>query len=425
MDIVQAEIPDQVELVERVRRSNRLAIGWHWFLIAAGIMLAILIDWRWVEANPLYSLVAILLVPSQYLPSIAMTLAKKKKRVEDLSESFTAGVFTKQKLLSLIRETARSLNLDLRRVPVYLTRDKSLNAYAVSSSFSGLLPSVRGVYLHRQALHVSTESGLRATIGHELGHLFPYVSRWHDGWFARLAFGGLLALFIIEKIGDPGAGGLMLATAAAWGFTFIDAIPSWRMSQPIEYLCDGFGAKASSVNASISDLLVFGNESQAQYELSIAALQLASQGRAINDVEAMKIYEDSLGYGPTDVESTMTRIREAVKKEKEAAGSLSIAGLVKFLWHDGVADSNVADARDTAIQEYETLCKLPLVDWKELTQWDPEIELNESQIEQLVETLVAHPDHLLFRLPTEPRSITGLTHPSFRNRILYLWKNQS
>lgn len=418
------DVPDQTQLIEQLERSNRLATRWQALLLVASIGLAFVIDWTWVFDNPLYACLAVLLVPSQFLPGLAMTLLKKKKRVEELSEGFHAGAFTKTKLLSTIRETAQSLRIDARSVPFYLTRDKDLNAYAVSVGLSRLLPSVRGVYINRQTLHVSTPTGLKATIGHELGHLFPYELKWHGGLLVKFAFGGLLALFVLQHVGDPSAWGLIAATGAAWGFLFLDQLPQSRMSQPIEFLCDGFGAKASGVEAAISDLLNFGNECQAQYELSIAALKLASQGKAINDVEAMKIYESALGYGPTDVDGTLARIHEAINKEKTADKDLSIKGLVDFVWRDNVVDSQLAAARDQAIALFERLDQLPQIDWKEITAWDPEEPLDGRRIDALVQELRSHPDRLLFVMPTEPLGNVDLSHPSFRMRILYLWKNR-
>jgi Zn-dependent protease with chaperone function len=418
------DVPDQNVLVEQLRRSNQLATRWHLFLGVGAVGLAFLIDWQWVMREPLYTMLVLLLVPSQYFPSVATTLLKKKKRVEDLSENFCAGEFSKPLLLSTIREAAVTLGIDHRKVPFYLTRDKDLNAYAVSIGLSSLLPSVRGVYINRQTLHVSTPQGLKATIGHELGHLFPYELKWHGGWLAKLCFGGLLALFVLQKTGDPSAWGLIAATGAAWGFLFLDSIPHSRMSQPIEFLCDGLGAKASGLEAAISDLLNFGNECQAQYELSIAALKLAAQGKAINDAEAMKIYEESLGYGPTDVDSTMARIQEAVANEKTAKKDLSISGLVDFMWRDNIVDSNASEARDAAIAAFEVLNQMPQIDWKEVTDWDPEVELSDTQIKALIDEITANPQKLLFVIPTEPLGNESLSHPSFRKRILYLWKNR-
>jgi Zn-dependent protease with chaperone function len=418
------DVPEQAQLLERLEKSNSLAKKWQFILLIASVGLVFAIDWAWVEAQPIYTAVVMLLVPSQFLPGVVMTLMKKKKRVEELSEGFRAGEFNKPLLLSVIRETAQTLGIDQRKIPFYLTRDKDLNAYAVSVGLSSMLPSIKGVYINRQTLHVSTPQGLKATIGHELGHLFPYELHWNGGWLVKLAFGGLLALFVLQMTGDPSAWGLIAATGAAWGFLYLDSIPRARMSQPIEFLCDGLGARASGVEAAISDMLNFGNECQAQYELSIAALKLASQGKAINDVEAMKIYEESLGYGPTDVDGTMARIREAVANEKTAKKELSVSGLVDFMWRDNVADSNMAEARDQAIALFEILEKHPQIDWKEITQWDPEVVLDEQRISRLVDEIVANPDKLLFVIPTEPAGNEDLSHPSFRLRILYLWKNR-
>ena len=414
----------QSDLLAQLERSNRLATGWHLFLVVGSIILAATIRWEWVLQEPIYSLIAVSLVASQVIPGILIVTAKKKKRIEELSEGFNAGVFDKNSLVNLIRETAKSLGIDVRNLPFYLTRDKDLNAAAVSIGFTRLLPTIRGIYIHRQVLHVSTPQGLKATIGHELGHLFPYDLKWNGAILLKLAFGGLLALWVLQVSGQANGFGLLMAVAAAWGFLFLDSIPRSKMSQPIEYLCDGLGAKASGVEASITDLLNFGNESQAQYELSIAALKLAKEGRAINTQEAMEIYNDALGYGHTDVDATMKRIQDAVSQQKTDNRDLSIKGLLDFVWKDNVADSGESDARDQAIQNYEAIEAIPHVDWKTITQWQPDEILDTQPVQELIDHLRSNPNEPLFLLATELPSDAFASHPSFRSRIMYLWKNR-
>jgi hypothetical protein len=88
--------------------------------------------------------------------------------------------------------------------------------------------------------------------------------------------------------------------------------------------------------------------------LSVAALKLASEGKAINDVEAMV-------------------------KEKVTNKDLSIEGLLNFMWKDDVADSNLAHSRDQLILLYEKLDRLPQVKCKDISNWHREEVLEESQ----------------------------------------------
>jgi hypothetical protein len=70
---------------------------------------------------------------------------------------------------------------------------------------------------------------------------------------------------------------------------------------------------------------------------------------------------------------------------------------------------------------HRILQKLPTVDWFSESDWDGKSIMRDDQLDDLVEALIRAPDRLLVPLVEEAQADEALTHPSFRNRIIYLW----
>jgi hypothetical protein len=216
----------------------------------------------------------------------------------------------------------------------------------------------------------------------------------------------------------------MAVFGVCWIFFTVTSLSRARLSQVVEYLCDEFGSKAAGVNAAITDLLRASRESLAQFNLQMYALQLAAEGKASSETDALRIYEESLGFGPTDSEETRKRIHEIIRQRRETQNGLSLTGLIDFMWRDPTSDSKVAEMRDQMRLAHQAMQRLPTIDWFDRTDWDGKSILRDDQIQDLVATLVANPTHLLVPLMEEIQAGHALTHPSHRNRIIYLWHHR-
>ncbi len=424
MPFTYAAVPERSALHHVFRLSQQRSL--YGELLLWGLLIGCFVGIDWIAAyrDALHSMIALALVPFQLLPGFVKVLCKKKKRIEDLSESARFGAFDKHLLRRITQEVLDKLHIEQNQVNVFITADKELNAFAVNVGLSHFLPQFRGVYLHRQTLHLMSPQELRSWIGHELGHLFPYALRSEQSIGLRLVAGSLIALFVLQWVGVRDGFGFMVVFGVCWLFFYLTSLSRLRLSQVVEYLCDECGCIAAGANASITDLVRASQESLAHFNLMMYVKQLSSEGKTVSEQDAIRVYEEALGYGPTDVERTRQRIHEAIRQRSESNGGLSLRGLIDFMWRDPTSDSPAAQARHELQQLHQALQKLPTVDWYSRSDWNGQSILHDDQIEDLVQTLIANPAHLLVPLMEEAQVGDALSHPSYRNRIIYLWQNR-
>jgi Zn-dependent protease with chaperone function len=416
------KVPSFHSLLNTFHRSQRASWVLASLMLVAAILLAWRIDWRDVAQQWLYSLIVVGIVPAQYLPGLIMAMVKNRKSIDDLKESTRFGPFDKHLLRRITQDVTRSLGIMNPHVRVYITPDKEVNAMAMSLGLASFLPTYRGIYLHRQTLHIANPETLRSWIAHELGHLYPYALRSDQGLLLKLICGGLLSLWVLQAFPGNVASGVMAACAASFVFLWLVSLPRAGMGHVIEYLCDSCSLRSAGLEHSITDLLVLGREASAHYDLTTSVLRMARDGKTLSEGDALRLYEESLGYGPADREHTMDRIREAIQKRRQETHGFTWSSLYDFFWRDPSADSQAAQLRDQLLDHHRRLQKIPLLDWQQAIGWDGHSTLSMAQIERLVQYSQQRPNELWFRIPGEMNEVDS--HPSCRNRVIFLWNNQ-
>lgn len=418
-------IPRRDDVLARFERGQRL--GWFLeialFLIAVGLLP--FIHWPKLQQDWIAAVVAVCLVPMQFLPSFVYVLAIKKKEIDDLSETARFGVFDKHLLRQLVDTVLKDLQIPKRKVRVFVTNEKQLNAFAVSFGLSRFFPFLRGIYLNRKTLHLTTPQELKHWIGHELGHLFPYALRLDQAALLQIIAGSVLSLFAYQQIGPLNGFGFIATVGIAWLFLYITSLPRAPLSQVCELLCDEYGTRASGIEVAITDLLKVGSASEADFDLLMYVTQAARNGEVPTEEAAFRIYEQTLGFEAEDIEQTKKRVKAAMKEHRQSQPAISVSGLLDFFWRDPSNDSERAEKRDSMLRVYELLQNVPRADWKSITRWDGKSTLTTLQINALVQELLADPDLVLFRIPDEFQVGEAKSHPSFKKRILYLWTNQT
>lgn len=418
-------IPRRDEIHARFERGQ--ALGWvleiMLFIIAFGLLP--LIDWGALKQDWISTSAVMLLVPMQFLPSLVQILACKKKEIEDLSETAKFGVFDKHNLRQIVDSVLKDLQIPKRKVRVYITNSKQINAFAVSFGLSRFLPFVRGIYLNRKTLHITTPQELKSWIGHELGHIFPYALRLDQAALLQLIAGAVLSVVVYQQIGPLNGFGFIITVGVAWLFLYLTSWPRSTLSQVCEFLCDEYGARASGIEVAITDLLKVGSATEAEFEILMYVTQAAKNGEVPTEEAAFRIYEESLGFELEDVEQTKKRVKAAMKEYRQSEPGLSVAGLLDFFWRDPSDASEKAEQRDGMLRVYDLIQNVPRAEWKEITRWDGKSTLTPAQIDRLIAELEADNDLILFRVAEEFQVGEAKTHPSFKKRIMYLWKNRT
>ncbi len=410
-------IPVRAQLIEQIQRANRVAGPWVVIQLFALIALALGIDWSQIAEEPLFSIIAVLVILGPHGMAVLRQYALNKKEIGDLKEHTRFGEFDKHRLRSLMDDTLDRLRLPPPGPPVYITADKSLNASAVHLGLGGFFRSLNGVYLNRQLLHRLTPAEVQDIIGHELGHFYRYYLLNQRFRAITLMVGAMGGLLVTQWIGMSNAlsmVALSLCGSACW------MVSGWldiRHDMAIEYLCDDFGAQVHGVHVSINGLLKLGADSEMQAAIQQQELLSRRHGN-LNARDVIEAIEAAIPYGHTSKETLERAVEESLKRRSQDRRNLSVKGFLEYAWQRD-DETEVEEAA----KKLQRLQAIPRLDWETQFERPRQFELDEHRIEQLVNLIEAHPDKVLFRLPDEVGETDGV-HPPLRSRILYLWKNR-
>lgn len=416
-------IPTHEALIARLDRANRWG---RWFValeLALIVVLAAVVDWNLAVAEPFLPAVSAALVAGPFVKFLVMRWGQNKKEIGDLREQTKFGEFDKHVLRSMCQDTLCRLGLPERRLPVYITADKSLNASAMRPGLASIfLSSLHGIYLNRQVLHKLTRAEVQDIMGHELGHYYRYwltTDRYRE---LTYVLGTLTGIVVAQQIGLTIVPTLLAMSGVAWAFGWLLGWPLLRHGKAIEYLCDALGAQVFGVATSIQGLLKLGLDSETRYAIQRQALFSSPSGDRLNAAEILAAVEAAFPYGSYSHEELQAMVDKEVAARNKARHGLSLSGLVQFAWRSD--DEDQEEALQEMRLQSQKLDALPRLNWEAIVGNPDKTALDDEQLEQLVELIDAFPNQMLFRLPEEIGEGDGV-HPPLRRRIQFLWQNRA
>jgi Zn-dependent protease with chaperone function len=413
-------VPTRQQLLDQLHAANRLAwplIGIQTVLIAACFWA---IDWQAVVRDPLVTTIAICVMVGPFVMGLMQHWAQKKKEVDQLQEHTRFGQYDKHLLRRLFNQTLEKLNLPNDRLPLYITADRNLNAFAAHYGLGSFIKSLNGVYLNRQVLHKLEPDEVQDIIGHELGHYYRYYIVADRFRFITLLLGALIGVLAAQWVGMSHVLGYMVLSICAIIFWRLSTMPYARHGQTIEYLCDDHGAQVNGVEVSINGLLKIGAEAEAHLEIQHQAL-LSSKNSKLSGREVIEAIESAIPYGHASREDLEKAVDQALQRRKAAGPSL--VGFLQYMWNSE-ADANIDEQLEEQARKHKKLQKLPRIDWEALLVDPREFKFDRSKLERLIEMIERQPAAALFRTP-EAFGSTGDVHPPLKLRILYLWRNRA
>jgi len=399
-------------------RANRFA----WIVLMLELVLigviAAIVDWNWVQREPVMTAFAIAIMVSPLAKSVALGYATKKKAVQDLKESTRFGQYDKVRLQSLFRDTLATLRLPDENLSLYILASPSMNAFARHEGLGMLFKSLNGVYLNRQTLHKLEPTEVQDIIGHELGHYYRYYLVIDRFQIITIALGSILGVLVIQRLALDGYLAYLLllgATTAAWT---LSGLPYRRNATAIEYLCDDFGAQVGGVFPSIQGLLKIGLASELEC-LVIQQVILSKMSSDLNPSELADTIAASIPYGYATREEIEQRVKREVN-HRAANQNKSLTGLLRYMWY-GDQDAENVEALAEEAKKIKRLQSMPRLNWEQVLRDPNQVQFTEDSMRRLIELIESRPSELLFRIPES----SGDVHPPLRNRILYLWYNRS
>ena len=414
---------DSLETLER--KFQEVEASSHWILAAEAVLLVGLLVRVTTRDVTLASMEAALLATGSlfllfqgFLPLVFM----KRKRLHELRGDVQFGIHTRDSLVALAARVFERSGLAPDAAPVFLIREKELNAQASRAEF---LPGLRfrnEVYLNRSIVHLLDEAELESVVGHELGHVFPYapvLSRFYllhglTAMAATVWLGGVLAPWGIFW---------MAPFIVVWLLSQLLSYPWRKMKVGIELLCDAHGARVAGLFGAMSTEM----KMQAENEVRSDLLALILEARLQRGGEAplqrlVEIYQEALPFGRADPETTRVELGRELEKQRLADRGPSFRGFLAFIGF-GTGGTVDDDAVEESLRALRALQKVPVVDV------DRDAYLRGSQTwtmeaaQNLAERLEQQPDRVLFRVGDELAGAES-THPSASRRVLFLWRNR-
>ena len=404
--------PSRDDLLRIHHRHDYQAIAWLAFEVATA---SGCVAWVMARGGPpataeTAALVAVsVLGLFDFLPGL---WAANRKRLCTIRADARFGTHSRDSLLASVDRVAAKLGIG-RTCPVYLVRDKDVNAQAVPLSLLPGLGSLATVQLNRSILHLLDEPELESVIGHELGHIFAYAPLAGRCLLVHAAFAAALTLAIADLLGgsELRLGAPLLALWPARWLAF--STPVFRI-RATEFLCDDCGATAAGTEAAMTAQLKIALEQEARTTLVEQVLEARLRGADLPLPVLLATYDAALPFGGVAPEEARAAIKEGIERLTRRASSTSLVGFWRYLAAsdeiDEVALRDTID-RGRAIRDVTLVSVRP-----------QDVVAGRATLKDCVTAIEREPRSVLVHLVDEIEDRGG-THPNCSRRLLFLWRS--
>lgn len=413
------QTPTLQELKAYYKKSESLSL----FLLKVEFVMLLLLmlwlPWKTLLQTPLPACCIIGFAFYQMVEGYGRMIFLNKKDIRELRDNNPLGYYTKQDLLTMVRQVLDKMGHRNTPLKVYLLGDKAVNAFAIRVGFSTLFPSLNAIYLNRSTLHLLKPEELKSVIGHEFAHVLQYRVSWREYDKLHYLFVAIAGLWALVLLNATESYLFFVVLGLQFVLTRLFMPNNLTLSRVIEYLCDYTGYQVSNIEAAINTELKMGSENEAHQDL-LFKITLASQGQNINPSDILELYDDALPYGAIDPNEIQVKIEELIKNKTHEKSGISLKGWLDYMQH---GDDRAEDFQEQMVEEIRDTERMPLMPWRTNLNWSIYQDSRDLNVEKLVQVILSNPNAFLFKLKTEiPSFLT--THPKAIQRILFLYKNQ-
>jgi Zn-dependent protease with chaperone function len=405
--------PDRAALLRGRRHATWWTLAWLGveMLVACGCL-------AWVAARggpggPLEAGLLVAVAVGGLVDWLPAAWAANRKLLGAIRADARFGPHTRDSLVACVDRVAARMGIAVV-CPVYLVRDKDINAEAVPASLLPGCGSLAAVQLNRAILHLLDEREVEYVVGHELAHVFAHPPLAPRCLLVHAVFAASLTLAIADVLSGSELrfGAPLLALWPARRLAYATPMTDVRA---VEFLCDDAAAAVVGVDVTARTQLKLAAEQEVRAALMDRVLEARLAGSDVPLPALLAAYEEALPFGSVHGTEAEASLRAGIERLGRRSGP-SLAGLWRHLFaSDDVDEGAVAEAVavGAAVRSVARVSVRP-----------EDVLAGRATIAACVAAIESEPTRLLVQLPDEIDD-RAASHPNWSRRLLFLWRSRS
>lgn len=315
------------------------------------------------------------------------------------------GSLTPKSVSGLVESVGKRFG-SKERPNVYIAVDKQANALSANSMLFNFIPRYNAVYLNSYLFQALSAKEQQAILVHELVHFYRYIgplgrNAWLGVFMAIAA--SITVLSWDQDLTNP-VGALMVVWWAPLPFQWAFNILASTDRHDLEYACDAVAAEVVGAEAMANALLKIGDRTEV-YELIEQEMERHLERNPRAEIgKITKMLLDRIPEKPVDLEDAKRALQ--VKPLLDSDGS--IKENKKLL--------------EVIRKNHKLRRSLKVMPWSRFDTIHRDGQLNRTELSRYVRSLTSDQNSATHEVAAEhPGQEYLQTHPSMRNRIIYLY----
>lgn len=412
------EIPDRDKLERKFQlRSKFSNIA---LIIASIIDVFLIVELLILESQIkllLFSLLSVGIAVYFHLRPQFQLIFMSKVELELLDTTEVIGKYTVYEINQMLRELLASYD-GQEQPTIYLINDFGANAFVINSKIFNSIKPLNAVYVSHSIFDILERHEIKALLSHELAHFYKYLYPAYRIWLPLTLLFGLFPVYLLELFGAIAGNYVLTWLVVYWFLVIAGRQLLFTSDKTLEYLSDVYAAerhgKLNLINALIT-IIKHTEITEVILEESLRKIKENKNLSIENINEIIKAVEKELGDRIFTKTELVAAINSAFRSRRMKNLRKKIGWIKHFFEKNKLKES---------LQYFSEKDELDLYDWGMFDFAEKDLKISENEYPYLIKTLLGNPNKQLFHLIEDHhRKVVNLSHPTMRQRILFIEKS--